>query len=113
MTKADLIERIATSLTETTGDRVSKKLAREILDTVVSVLRDELVQNQALSVSGFGHFRVSEREYTVFPGKPGEGTRDKSAATKVTRKNTSFRPAKALKVALNGDSAEGSVATVG
>ena len=105
MTKADLVSNIAVAITEKSGQKVSKKFSREVLDAVVETLSTELVASGSLSLSGFGHFRVSERSYTVFPGKPGE-KKDKSLATKVTRKNATFRPAKALKVALNGPAAE-------
>ena len=101
MTKADLVDKVAQALTDSTEQRISKKFARQILDAVTGVMGSELVENSGLSLSGFGHFRVSERSYTVFPGKPGE-KKDKSLATKVSRRNATFRPAKALKVALNG-----------
>lgn len=101
MTKADLVEKVAQELSSVTEEKISKKFARQVLDTVTAVMTSELTDHQGLSLSGFGHFRVSERSYTVFPGKPGE-KKDKSLATKVTRKNATFRPAKALKVALNG-----------
>ena len=100
LTKAALVDKIADELSDTCEERISKRLSRDILDTVIGVFTEELVSGEGLSISGFGHFRVSERSYTVFPGKPGE-KKDKDSATKVRRKNVSFRPAKALKTVLN------------
>lgn len=110
MTKADLVSNVAVAISTKSGQKISKKFARDVLDGVVDTLRSELVTNGSLSLSGFGHFRASERSYTVFPGKPGE-PKDKSLATKVQRKNATFRPAKALKVALNGPKGVPAIAT--
>lgn len=105
MTKADLVSNLAVAITAKSGEKVSKKFAREVLDAVLWTFSSELVATGALSLSGFGHFKVSERSYTIFPGRPGE-KKDKNLATKVTRKNASFRPAKALKSAVNGGAVE-------
>jgi nucleoid DNA-binding protein len=100
MTKNDLVARLAEVVSEQSEVKVSKKFARELLDSVVSLFTDELTQHGELSVAGFGRFKVTERSYTVFPGKPGE-KKDKSLATRISRKNVGFRPAKALKEVTN------------
>lgn len=113
MTKAILIDKVAEVLSAKLGEKVSKKDSREILDGVVEVLSGELASpegyetnektqksKKVLTISGFGHFTVSNRNYKVFPGVPGT-KKDTTSFTTVNRRNVSFRPAKALKLALN------------
>ena len=112
MSKVELVERLADSLTKTLGGKVTKKAARSVFDEVINLISSEITsqegyevkngrQRKTLSISGFGHFTVSSRNYSVLPGKPGEKTGGKPSI--VTRKTVSFRPAKSLKTLLRDE----------
>lgn len=112
MSKVELVEKLAASLTETLGGKVTKKAGRAVFDEVIRLISSEItspegyeVKNgrpkKTFSISGFGHFTVSSRNYSVLPGKPGEKTGGKPSI--VTRKTVSFRPAKSLKTLLRDE----------
>lgn len=112
MSKIELVEKLTESLSDVLGVKVTKKSARAAFDEVINLISSEITcpegyeikngrQKKTFSISGFGHFTVSSRNYSVLPGKPGEKTG--GAPTIVTRKTVSFRPAKALKTQLLAD----------
>jgi DNA-binding protein HU-beta len=90
MTKAELIEQIATQ----TG--ITKKAATESLSVVLDEIGGALAKGEKVTLPGFGVFSVSERAARV--GKnPQTGAEIKIAACKVPK----FKPGKALKDSVN------------
>ena len=56
MNKAELIERI----THQTG--LTKKVSREAVDSITSVITDALARGEKVTLVGFGTFQVKERK---------------------------------------------------
>ncbi|HLH14614.1 MAG TPA: HU family DNA-binding protein [Solirubrobacteraceae bacterium] len=91
MTKNELAEQIA----ERTGLAASQ--ARQVVETTIEVVSDELASGGEVSLAGFGKFSVSQR--AAREGRnPSTGETIKIAASKAAK----FSAASALKKRLNG-----------
>ncbi len=89
MNKTDLINEVA----EVVG---TQKLAKEAVDCVIKTIGDALANNDAVQISGFGSFKVSERKART-GRNPQTGQAIEIPAGRVPR----FVAGKALKDALN------------
>lgn len=90
MTKTELIDAIANEAD------ISKAAAGRALDATMDAIRRSLVSGEPVSLIGFGTFLVRERSERT-GRNPQTGAEIKIAATKAP----AFKPAKALKGALN------------
>ncbi|MGA2319506.1 MAG: HU family DNA-binding protein [Solirubrobacteraceae bacterium] len=91
MTKNELAEQVA----ERTGLPASQ--ARELVDTTIELVSDELAAGGEVALAGFGKFSVSHR--AAREGRnPSTGETIKIAASKAAK----FSAASALKKRLNG-----------
>lgn len=90
MTKSELAEQIA----QRTG--LSNSQARQVVDTTIDVVADELAAGGEVSLAGFGKFSVSKR--AARQGRnPATGATISIAASKAAK----FSAASALKKRLN------------
>ncbi|NWJ98858.1 MAG: integration host factor subunit alpha [Chloroflexi bacterium] len=55
MTKADIVDKVSTTI------NVSKKEAAELVETVLSVLKDTLETGEKVKLAGFGCFNVKQK----------------------------------------------------
>ncbi len=90
MTKADLIEKIATSANLTKAD------AERALSAVLDAISEGLKQEDKLTLVGFGSFVVESRKE-----RQGRNPRTGEAITIPASKAVKFRPSKQLKDSLN------------
>ncbi len=90
MTKAELIEKIATNA------KLSKADAERALSTVLETISEGLKQEEKLTLVGFGSFVVEHRKE-----RQGRNPRTGEAMTIAASKAVKFRPSKQLKESLN------------
>ncbi len=90
--KADIVECIVDSV-----DEISKKAAAEVLDAVLDCITRQLAGGERVQLPGFGTFQVSERKE-----RQGRNPQTGEALTIPASKGARFKPAKALKDAVNG-----------
>lgn len=57
MTKADLVERVATSL----GPKVTRRDCAQVVDGFLDAIRQALATGENIEIRGFGTFKVRER----------------------------------------------------
>ena len=66
MTKADLVERVTETISQTAGPMISKKdCARVVdafLDAIKDALKDALKEQRNIEVRGFGTFKIRNRK---------------------------------------------------
>lgn len=94
MTKAELIDAIATKLGGSKAD------AGKALEAVLDSLQDALVKGEMIKLPGFGQFEVTERGERT-GRNPQTGAEITIAASKAPK----FSAGKALKDAINGNEA--------
>lgn len=92
MTKADIVEKIA----KRTGK--SKREAEELTKLLFDLLKGALAGGEDVRVSGFGFFDVKEKA-----ARTGRNPQTGEEITIEGRKVLGFRPAKALKDAINAE----------
>ncbi len=90
MTKAELIEKIATNAKLTKAD------AERALSTVLETISEGLKQEEKLTLVGFGSFVVESRKE-----RQGRNPRTGESITIPASKAVKFRPSKQLKDSLN------------
>ena len=91
MTRADITERIQAN----TG--FSKIESTDMLDAVLSILKDTLEAGENVNVTGFGNFEVKEKK-----DRQGRNPITGEAITINARKILTFKPSGLLKTAVNG-----------
>ncbi len=90
MNKTQLVEKLSEEY------EFTKVFAREIIDNVFNSLAETIQKGGEVSISGFGNFKVAERQ--ARSGRnPRTGEPIKIAATK----NIKFKPATSLRASLN------------
>ncbi len=90
MTKQELITQIATSA------GVTKKIAGEVLDAILSTVTDELKKGKNVTITGFGTFRISKRA-----SRTGVNPRNPSQKITIPAMNIpAFKAGKSLKDAV-------------
>jgi nucleoid DNA-binding protein len=90
MTKQDLVSAVAASV------GVSKKVASEALEAVLSTVTKELKRGNNVTITGFGTFRVSHRA-----ARTGVNPRNPTQKIKIPAMNVpAFKAGKSLKDAI-------------
>jgi len=90
MNTADLADHLVA-----TDSSLTKVKAKEILDTVLTALRDAAVKGEEVSLPGFGKFKVQDK-----PARQGRNPRTGETLEIAATKKLVFQPAKPLKDAL-------------
>ena len=92
MTKIDIVERIQNKF------GFSKAASFELLESLVSILKDTVEAGEDVKVSGFGSFEVRNKD-----SRAGRNPQTGEAITIEARKILTFKPSKKLKAAINGE----------
>lgn len=90
MTKADLAERIH----QTIG--FSKKESADMLETVLSIMKDTLESGEKLKIAGFGNFEVRQKH-----DRRGRNPQTGEMITIEARRVLTFKPSTLLRNAIN------------
>jgi integration host factor subunit beta len=62
MTKADLVERVTETISETAGPMISKKDCARVVDAFLDAIKDALKEQKNIEVRGFGTFKIRNRK---------------------------------------------------
>lgn len=62
MTKADLVENVAESISQTSGPMISKKDCARVVDSFLEAIKDALKEQKNIEVRGFGTFKIRQRK---------------------------------------------------
>lgn len=92
MTKADIVEKVS----DTCG--YSKKESSELVECVISLIKECLESSEDLKISGFGKFEVQQKK-----ARRGRNPQTGEALEISARKIITFKPSQLLKTALNND----------
>jgi integration host factor subunit alpha len=90
MTKADIVEKIQAA----TG--ISKKEAIELMEAVLSIMKETLESGESLKISGFGNFMVKQKT-----DRRGRNPQTGEAITISARRVMTFKPSVLLKNSVN------------
>jgi integration host factor subunit alpha len=90
MTKADLVERIH----QTIG--FTKKESADMLETVLSIMKNTLESGEKLKISGFGNFEVKQKT-----DRRGRNPQTGETITIEARRVLTFKPSTLLRNAIN------------
>jgi integration host factor subunit alpha len=90
MTKADLVEMIH----QTIG--FTKKESADMLETVLSIMKDTLESGEKLKISGFGNFEVKQKN-----DRRGRNPQTGETITIEARRVLTFKPSTLLRQAIN------------
>lgn len=74
----------------------TKVFARDIVDNVFNSLAETIQKGGEVSISGFGNFKVAERQ-----ARPGRNPRTGEPIKIAASKNIKFKPATSLRASLN------------
>ena len=91
MTKADIVERIASE------NGFTKSESMDLVESLLSLIKDTLADGETLKVSGFGNFIVKVKH-----DRRGRNPQTGEAITIEARKVLTFKPSKMLTGAMNG-----------
>ena len=90
MTKADLVEKIQTTIGFT------KKESADMLETVFSIMKATLETGEKLKISGFGNFEVKQKK-----DRRGRNPQTGETITIEARRVLTFKPSIVLRDAVN------------
>jgi DNA-binding protein HU-beta len=90
MNKTQLVEKLAEEYDFT------KVFAHELVDNVFDSLVETIQKGGEVSISGFGNFKVAERQ-----ARPGRNPRTGEPIKIAASKNIKFKPATSLRASLN------------
>jgi len=90
MTKADIAQRI------TNGSEFTKLESFDLVESVLSIMKDTLADGETLKISGFGNFVVKEKS-----DRRGRNPQTGEEITIEARRVLTFKPSKMLKDAMN------------
>jgi len=90
MIKADIAERIANA------NGFTKLESMDLVESVLSIIKDVLAEGEAVKVSGFGSFIVKEKN-----NRRGRNPQTGEEITIDARRVLIFKPSEVLKVAIN------------
>jgi len=90
MTKADLAERIHSTL------GLSKKVSQDLLESLLSIMKETLESGEKIKVAGFGSFEVKQKKVRI-----GRNPHTGLSLTIEARKILTFKPSAILKQAVN------------
>jgi integration host factor subunit alpha len=92
ITKADLAEHLHDRL------GLSKKEARELVESGLEEIADTLASGEEVKLSGFGKFELRDK-----PPRPGRNPKTGEEVTISERRVVNFRPSQVLKERVNED----------
>ena len=90
MTKADIVEKIQAA----TG--ITKKESIELMEAVLSIMKETLESGESLKISGFGNFIVKQKS-----DRSGRNPQTGEAITISARRVMTFKPSILLKNSVN------------
>jgi integration host factor subunit alpha len=90
MTKADLVEKIHTTVGFT------KKESAEMLETVFRIMKNTLEAGEKLKISGFGNFEIKQKK-----DRRGRNPQTGETITIAARRVLTFKPSTLLRKAIN------------
>lgn len=90
LTKAHIVEKIVTQL------ELPKKEAADVLESVISILKQELESGEDVLISGFGKFEVKQKK-----ARKGRNPQTGEAMTIEPRRIITFSTSKLLKSEIN------------
>ena len=90
MTKADIVERVSEKI------GVTKKESQDLVESVLSLLKNTLEAGEDVKISGFGKFEVKQKK-----DRRGRNPQTGEAITIEARQILSFKPSTLLKAAIN------------
>ncbi|NTV50978.1 MAG: integration host factor subunit alpha [Geobacteraceae bacterium] len=91
MTKSDLAEKIQA------GIGLSKKESAEMMEAVLSIMKETLESGETLKISGFGSFIVKQKK-----DRRGRNPQTGEPITIEARSILTFKPSSVLRQAING-----------
>jgi len=97
MTKADIAERI------TNGSGFTKLESMDLVESVLSIIKDTLADGEPVKVSGFGNFVVKEKS-----DRRGRNPQTGEEITIDARRVLTFKPSAVLRDAMNQSGVVGS-----
>ena len=90
MTKADLVEQVASEA------EMTKKDAEQLVEIVFDSIVDALNKGEKIELRGFGSFRVRQRD-----ARKGRNPKTRSAVSIPAKRVAYFKPGKELKEVIN------------
>ena len=90
MTKADIAEKIHTKI------GLSKKESSDMLESMISIMKNTLETGEDIMISGFGKFEVKQKK-----DRKGRNPQTGEAMTIDARRILTFKPSNLLKQAIN------------
>jgi integration host factor subunit alpha len=90
MTKADIIEKVSANMS------FSKKEAAEMLESVLSIIKDTLETGEKIKIAGFGSFVVRSKA-----DRRGRNPQTGETITIQARRVLTFKPSPVLRDAIN------------
>ena len=97
MTKHDLARAVADA-----DPALTHREAAELVDTVFEAMKDAIIDDGALMISGFGKFAMRDKV-----ARPGRNPYTGEPTTISARRVVTFKPSNLLKAALNPERADG------
>ena len=89
MTKADLVEQVASTM----GTTITKQDCAAVVDGLLSAIKGALAERQHIEIRGFGTFKVRERK-----PRPARNPRTGDVVQVPARAVAVFKPSKELKL---------------
>ena len=90
VTKADIVERVSEQI------GVTKKESQDLVESVLSLLKNTLGAGEDVKISGFGKFEVKQKK-----DRRGRNPQTGETITIEARQILSFKPSTVLKAAIN------------
>ena len=90
MTKADIVEKIHTKI------GFSKKESSDLLESLLSIMKNSLEDGEKLKIAGFGNFEIKQKK-----DRKGRNPQTGETITIEARRILSFKPSMLLRQAMN------------
>jgi integration host factor subunit alpha len=90
MTKTDIVEKIQTAI------GLTKKESADLMESVITIMKNTLESGETLKISGFGSFVVKQKA-----DRRGRNPQTGEAMTIAARQVLTFKPSTLLKQAIN------------
>ncbi len=91
LSKAELVDQLVIA------HGFSKREAREVVEAFFEEMRDALVRNEAVKLSGFGNFELRDKS-----ARPGRNPRTGEAKVVAARRVVTFHAGQKLRARVNG-----------
>jgi integration host factor subunit alpha len=90
MTKADIVEKIHTKI------GFSKNVSSDLLENLLSIMKNSLEDGEKIKIAGFGNFEVKQKK-----DRTGRNPQTGDALTIEARKVLTFKPSNVLRQRIN------------